>query len=501
MLRLFAACLFSSVALAQSYFSAALEGAQEVPPVATAGRGWGIVRVDATNNVSIFVYYEALTAAPIAAHLHTGAVGVSGGIVLGLAPAGTNAYSGSGVLSAAQVAGIFANNTYLNVHTPANPGGEIRGQVVPSVSSRYKGRLNGAQEVPPTPGPATGTAIAYLHEPENRVVYMVNSIGLVNVTAAHFHQGAAGISGPIIVPLNGSNGTYCGVSARLPAAQLTAWKANGCYVNIHTAAFPAGEIRAQMVQDVDDHFVASIDGAQEVPPSPTPGQGGASLILDVNGVLNLQGAFTGLTGPPIAAHVHIGPPGISGGIVFPIAFTATTISATFTPSAGDLASLRAGNWYVNIHTAAFPGGEVRGQLGPAKLPTTFGEGCPGSNGVRPQIGATGFASVGSSISIDLYGAFPGSAALFAFGSSRDTVGGVIPLPIALGTLGIGSPNCYLFVDPVSILAFPIDGFGCSSMVINVPFIPALRGQSFYSQWFGIDLTGFISSSALAMTMQ
>src|SRR5262245_38989790 len=79
MLRLFAACLLSSVALAQSYFSAALDGAQEVPPVATAGRGWSIVRLDpATNSVTIFLFHEALSGAPTASHMHIGAVGVNG---------------------------------------------------------------------------------------------------------------------------------------------------------------------------------------------------------------------------------------------------------------------------------------------------------------------------------------------------------------------------------------------------------------------------------------
>ena len=501
MLRLFAACLLSSVALAQSYFSAALEGAQEVPPVATAGRGWAIVRLDtATNDVRIFLFYETLSGAATAAHLHIGAVGVNGGVILPLAAAGPNVFTGSGVLSPANVAALTSAGTYVNVHTAANPGGEIRGQVVTSASSRYKGVLTGAQEVPPNPSIGTGTAVAYLHEPENRVVYMVNSTGLVSVTAAHFHQAAPGVSGPVIVPLNGSNGTYCGVSNRLPAAQLAAWKANGCYVNIHTATFPAGEIRAQMLQDVGDHFVAALNGLQEVPPSPSPGLGGASLILGVNGTLTVQGAFAGLTGPPTAAHVHLGPPGVSGGVVFPLTIAGPTLSATYTPSAADLTNLRAGNWYVNIHTAAFGGGEIRGQLAPARLPTTFGEGCPGSSGVRPQIGATGFPSVGSSMSIDLYGGFPGSFALFAFGGSRDSAG-VIPLPIALGTIGIGSPNCYLFVDPATLLAFPINLLGCSNVLINVPFSPALRGQSFYSQWFVIDIPGFISSSALSMTVQ
>ncbi len=77
------------------YCSAALDGAQEVPPVATAGRGWGVVRFDpATSNVRIFCHLENLTSAPIAAHLHQGAVGVNGGILVPPALASPNALRG-----------------------------------------------------------------------------------------------------------------------------------------------------------------------------------------------------------------------------------------------------------------------------------------------------------------------------------------------------------------------------------------------------------------------
>ncbi|MEO6596883.1 MAG: CHRD domain-containing protein, partial [Planctomycetota bacterium] len=166
---------FAQTALPVYGYSAALEGAQEVPPVATAGRGWGIVRHDTvTNDVRIFVFHESLSGAPVAAHLHLAALGVNGAVIVPLAAASANTYTGVAILSPAQAVALGTSGTYLNVHTPANPGGEIRGQVVPSVSTRYTGVLSGAQEVPPVATAATGTAIAYLHEPENRVVYMVN---------------------------------------------------------------------------------------------------------------------------------------------------------------------------------------------------------------------------------------------------------------------------------------------------------------------------------------
>jgi hypothetical protein len=78
---------------------------------------------------------------------------------------------------------------------------------------------------------------------------------------------------------------------------------------------------------------------------------------------------------------------------------------------------------------------------------------------------------------------------------------VIPLPIALGTIGLGSPNCYLFVDPSTLIAFPINGLGCSNVVINVPFSPALRGQSFLLAVGRDRHPRFHPSSALSMTVQ
>ena len=76
-----------------------------------------------------------------------------------------------------------------------------------------------------------------------------------------------------------------------------------------------------------------------------------------------KGSVSGLSGPATAAHFHSGEPGKNGGVAVPIAGAdkgAFEGSATLTDAQAD--ELLAGKWYVNVHTAANKGGEVRGQV-------------------------------------------------------------------------------------------------------------------------------------------
>jgi Cu/Zn superoxide dismutase len=71
----------------------------------------------------------------------------------------------------------------------------------------------------------------------------------------------------------------------------------------------------------------------------------------------------GLSGPAMAAHIH-GPadPGGSAGVAVPFASAASPITGTATLTEAQVADLRAGKYYVNVHTAANRGGEIRGQI-------------------------------------------------------------------------------------------------------------------------------------------
>ncbi|HEY8709285.1 MAG TPA: CHRD domain-containing protein [Burkholderiaceae bacterium] len=109
---------------------------------------------------------------------------------------------------------------------------------------------------------------------------------------------------------------------------------------------------------------ATLSGAAEVPPTNSAGTGTLVATLDKSsGVLNWRLSYSGLTGPASAAHFH-GPalPGANAGVVVPIplAMNPAEGQATLTPA--QIADLTAGKWYANVHTAAHPGGEIRGQV-------------------------------------------------------------------------------------------------------------------------------------------
>lgn len=113
---------------AEQTFKATLTGASEVPPVQSSATGAATVNVDtASKKVSWSVTYSGLTAA--AAHIHCGAAaGANAGVAVPLT-VGPSPMSGSGTMTEAQIADLQAGKCYVNIHTAANKGGEIRGQL------------------------------------------------------------------------------------------------------------------------------------------------------------------------------------------------------------------------------------------------------------------------------------------------------------------------------------------------------------------------------------
>ena len=112
-------------------------------------------------------------------------------------------------------------------------------------------------------------------------------------------------------------------------------------------------------------MTARLSGASEVPPAPGGGSGNVDGKLDrQSGVLSWTVTYAGLSGPVTAAHFH-GPAlvGQNAGIALPIGGAmGSPIEGKATLTAAQMADLLAGRWYVNLHTAAHPTGEVRGQV-------------------------------------------------------------------------------------------------------------------------------------------
>jgi hypothetical protein len=109
---------------------------------------------------------------------------------------------------------------------------------------------------------------------------------------------------------------------------------------------------------------ADLKGANEVPPNTSPASGKAEATFDTDTkLLTWTVTYTDLTGPALGAHFH-GPSdaGKNAGIVLPFKTVQSPIQGTATLTENQAADLLAGKWYANIHTAANPGGELRGQM-------------------------------------------------------------------------------------------------------------------------------------------
>ena len=113
-------------------------------------------------------------------------------------------------------------------------------------------------------------------------------------------------------------------------------------------------------------FKADLKPGSEVPPTQSSGDGNAMVTLDTEKKsLSWKTTFSGLSGDATAAHFH-GPaaPGENAGPAVDISGKIEEGSATFTDD--QIKDLQAGKWYINIHTAKYPNGEIRGQVEMAK---------------------------------------------------------------------------------------------------------------------------------------
>jgi CHRD domain-containing protein len=129
-LALAATVAFAGPAFAEK-FKATLDGKSEVPPNTSAGTGTADIDYDAASKKLTWkLTYSGLTGPATAAHFHgPAAAGANAGVAVAIPNATTSPAEGSATLTDAQAADLEAGKYYVNVHTKANPGGEIRGQV------------------------------------------------------------------------------------------------------------------------------------------------------------------------------------------------------------------------------------------------------------------------------------------------------------------------------------------------------------------------------------
>jgi hypothetical protein len=118
------------------------------------------------------------------------------------------------------------------------------------------------------------------------------------------------------------------------------------------------------------HLRAIMDGLQETPPNSSPGTGTADFLRTAPNQLSYTYQYQNLVAGVTGCHIHQAPPGTPGSIVIPLSINPGTTSGSVSDTAqADPALLddicrNPGEYYINLHTDAFPGGEIRGQLQP-----------------------------------------------------------------------------------------------------------------------------------------
>jgi uncharacterized protein (TIGR03118 family) len=346
-------------------FTVLLSGEAEIPAVDTTATGLGTLTIEGSN-LTYNISFSGLSGPASAGHIHAPADATNNtGVIIPftVASATSGTISGTTSLTPDQLADIVNGMAYVNIHTANNPGGEIRGQIVPL---RIAMSLNGAAEVPPVATTATGTGSLTLVG--SQLYYDISYSGLQGpATAAHIHGPAdPTVPGGVIIPLNtpsGNSGNISG-SVSLTPTNMAYLLAGLTYINIHSTSNLNGEIRGQIYPI---QFGATLSGANEVGPTASAGTGSGFLTV-VNNVLSYNVSFANLLSPAIGAHIH-GPGTTTQNVPVLIPFsppatTSGTISGTAALTSQELLYMTSGLTYINIHTTNYSGGEIRGQVLP-----------------------------------------------------------------------------------------------------------------------------------------
>ena len=447
---------------------AALNAANQVPSNASTATGAVTGTYDdATNMLTFSVTYTTLGGGITAAHIHEGAAGASGGVVYAFT-AGASPINGTADLSgltASQKTALLAGNMYVNIHSGTYGGGEIRGQLMLTTPKTYylRGTLSGANEVPANPATATGNIMGTYSDATRVLTYNITYTGLTgSPTAAHIHAGAAGVAGGVLYGLSATASPLTG-TVTVNVTDEAALLAGNTYVNIHSAAYAGGEVRAQIAASTARYYTlrGTLNGSNEVPANASTATGTMSgtydrstLALTYNMTHNVSGAS--------AAHIHGGAAGMNGGVLFNFGTPTSPVSGTTTWNIANEEALLAGNTYLNIHSGTFPGGEIRSQINAAesKLYTLTAT----LNGAN-QVPANGSAATGT-----MTGTYNDNSRLVTYNITHD-VSGASAAHIHEGMAGVNGGVLFAFSSPTS----PISG----SFTLDVAKEAALLGGNLY----------------------
>jgi predicted lipoprotein with Yx(FWY)xxD motif len=367
-----------------AFGSIQLSGAAEVPPVATDASGQAAALL--INKVAFVIgRFQELQGDLLPSHVHRGAVGQNGPIVFDLKLVDTSSSDGFFVgysrLSQEDAELFKKGELYLNIHSSFSRTGEIRGQIAGAAPAKKDIKLGVAN---------SETFGDYVTDSAGNSLYLftkdtrgANSSACNGPCAQNFPpltfdaakeilkvDESRGMNPSLLGSFKREDGTtqatYNGWPLYRFSKDTAPGNTNGQGVGgVWFLVSPDGKgIREALPVT----FTATLNGANEVPAITTDGTGSVTATLSGT-TLTLNGNYTYLSGPATLAHIH-GPAAKTeaAGVLFNLTFTnegnpgSGKLSATLTLTPEQVAQLKDGLYYVNVHTAANKAGEIRGQL-------------------------------------------------------------------------------------------------------------------------------------------
>ncbi|MCZ6853165.1 MAG: CHRD domain-containing protein [Gammaproteobacteria bacterium] len=232
-----------------------LSGNEHIPPLITMAVATAATTYDPDSGaVVVHVNTEGLDDA-FAGHIHEALAGLSGGVRIGLVQDPddiTHWFTEDAMFDAALTDAFTSGALYLNIHTPANSGGEVRGQIEPGGVEIDFFTLTGAEVVPPVATANSGIAATTVQTASQVADVHVNLTGLDDATSVGIFQALAGQTGVELLTLGQDANDVAHWSLEnlnLTDSQSVALSNQSLYLSVQTPAWMDGEVRSQLTPD------------------------------------------------------------------------------------------------------------------------------------------------------------------------------------------------------------------------------------------------------------
>jgi hypothetical protein len=340
-------------------------GLQQVPPDTNGGFGLGTLHFSPDFKK---VHYEllpvGLTGPVTAAHIHNGQSGQNGNVLVALNTGEfiTGTIEDTAIVNQVLSMVLFGTG-YINLHTALNPNGEIRAQLEwDPVRIDGKAILNGDQENPPVTTTATAYGYAAINPTMDSITYTVVYSGITPISA-HIHNAPFGTNGPVILGLQSIAPGIYSAKSLIGENDITSFLKDELYFNIHSANHPGGEIRGQIISSLMNSFAFDLCGDQEVPVKTVNAYGAAYVAINKSNTELDYGMITDkLNGDATSTRFYDGAFGSIGTTLLNLDLPNPFVSKVIPTTATIVSKIEADHVYLNIHNAANPTGEIRGQI-------------------------------------------------------------------------------------------------------------------------------------------